>query len=292
MIPELVKDLMEPIMSPPSKATNDSTEPIKDLSGPTSDPRKPSFPVTPYLFKDSMWLICPREPTDNPIELAKATWSLGWFSGALVNSQSRISTFFRPEWCWWWRGVDGSREEEDVDGNRSPTTVRNTSPNSIAPRTQLQSHPVVFSFLFLLYYDYIKFFFSRLIPSLTWMIFFPDQCPFLSNWWRYQQLRSFCIVLVILFGSGKIWLPINFDIGARSTLNLQYHCRTLMDIWEHALYWCETLILMERGIDTPSLRLLQDTSTNTPLHWLRCIEGGQFRLGISETYWRKQDQMA
>ena len=71
-------------------------------------------------------------------------------------------------------------------------------------------------------------------------------------------------------------------------LNLQYHCRTLMDIWEHALYWCETLILMERGIDTPSLRLLQDASTNTRLYWLRCIEGGQFRLGISETYWRKK----
>ena len=84
-------------MSPPSKATNDSTEPIKDLSGPTSDPRKPSFPVTPYLFKDSMWLICPREPTDNPTELSKAPLSLGWRSVALVNSKSGMSTFLRPE---------------------------------------------------------------------------------------------------------------------------------------------------------------------------------------------------
>ena len=61
-----------------------------------------------------------------------------------------------------------------IAGNRSPTTVRNTSPNSIAPRTQLQSHPVIFSFLFLLHCDYIKFFFSRLIIPLTWMIFVRD----------------------------------------------------------------------------------------------------------------------
>ena len=115
--------------------------------------------------------------------------------------------------------------------------------------------------------------------SFHWLGWFSSvvNVPFLSNWWRNQQLRSFCIVLVIIFGGGKIWLPISFDIGARSTLNLQYHCRTLMDIWEHALYWCETLILMERGIDTPSLRLLQDASTKYPIALVK-VHWRQFRL--------------
>ena len=172
-----------------------------------------------------------------------------------------------------------------MDGNRSPTTVRNTSPNSIAPRTQLQSRPVIFSFLFLLYYDYIKFFFSRLILSLTWMIFVRDWCLFFSNWWRNQQLRSFCNDFGHNLLWWKNWLPINFDIGARSTLNLQYHC---IDgyMWTCIVVVWDIDIDGERDwhsiIEIATRRFYKYPIASVEVHWRQLVNFIS-HLGISET---------